>query len=184
MALPNRKLATWSDLQRTPDDGNMYEVLDGELVMTPAPYLVHQDVSRQITKLVGRHIDDNDLGTYWYAPTAVRLSKHDVPEPDFLFVRKDRLGECRSREAIHGPPDLVVEILSESTFRKDLLRKRRIYERYGVLEYWIVDPAKETVTVLTLEELAYRDSKPVRGEDLIRSKVLPALKVRAGELFG
>jgi Uma2 family endonuclease len=162
-------LATWEDLQAIPDDDNRYEILDGEVVMTPSPLVVHQDILRRLAKLVGNHIDDHDLGTYWFAPLGVRLGEHDIPEPDFLFVKKESLASRVHREAIHGPPELVVEILSEGTFRRDLLRKRRIYARYGVPEYWILDPDDRTVTVLTLEGASYRDSEPVEGLAAISS---------------
>lgn len=176
-------LATWEDLQATPDDGNCYEVLDGELVMTPSPIVLHQTTARRIVKFVGGYIDDHGLGEYWFAPLGVRLGEHDIPEPDFLFVAKEHLAERVRREAIHGPPDLVVEILSESSFRRDLLKKRRIYARSGIPEYWIVDPEDRSVTVLSLDGDSYRDSDAVRGATVIPSRVLPGLTTKAGQLF-
>lgn len=114
--------------------------------MNPAPYLIHQKISGRFTWVLGPFIEENDLGVLFAAPTDVILSRHDIAQPDLVFVSKER-SHILTKANIQGVPDLVIEILSDSTRKIDEGIKYERYERFGVREYWLTDPFQETVTV-------------------------------------
>jgi len=138
---------TWDDVQQLPDDGNRYEAIEGALYMTPAPSVRHQTISFRLQREIARLLVDPGHGWVWYAPIGVRFpGTGEGVQPDLVFVSKGRRGIVAPDE-IKGPPDLVVEILSPGTAARDRDLKRRLYERQGVTEYWIVDPDVEAVDV-------------------------------------
>ena len=136
---------TYEDYRRTPDD-RRYELLDGELVMVPAPNRKHQRILGTLYAELRRFTQEHGVGEVFVAPFDVVLSDTDVVQPDVLFLSRAR--EHRSTEEnVRGAPDLVIEILSPSTADRDLGYKHELYGRHGVLEYRIVDPVAETVAV-------------------------------------
>lgn len=137
-----------------PDDGRRYEILDGELAVTPAPTTRHQTVSRRIQFALYEAFEQRGLGEVYNAPVDVILDEHTVVQPDLAFVRVERR-ELIEEHAIVGPPDLVVEILSPPTRRRDVLVKARLYARFGVEHYWVVDPAVDRVDFYRLEDGRY-----------------------------
>jgi Uma2 family endonuclease len=143
---------TYDDLASLPDDGQRHEILDGELVVSPSPTTRHQRVLLQLVKQF-LALEQTKVATVWVAPLDVMLSPKVVVEPDLFVIRKGRTSALGTR-AIQEAPDLVVEVLSPSTTKHDRTRKRRIYARAGVLEYWLVDPDAETVEVLVLDDVA------------------------------
>jgi len=136
---------TYEDYRQLPA-GLRYELVEGDLRMMSSPGTRHQEISKRLLGLFLEQIEKKGLGKVYQAPYDVILSEHNVVQPDLLFVSRDRLGII-TPENVQGAPDLVVEILSESTQRWDRETKRRIYARYGVREMWIVDPAAEIVEV-------------------------------------
>ncbi len=141
---------TVDDYLSLPDDGQHFQLVEGELLVNPAPILRHQDASRNLLVALHLFVTENRLGIMYDAPVGVRLAQDTVLEPDLVFVSADRrkiLGE----KLIEGAPDLVVEIISPSTRKLDQVRKREIYGRHNVLEYWIVDPEVERVEIYVLE---------------------------------
>jgi Uma2 family endonuclease len=179
---PTAYRLTYRDWLQLPDDGRLYEVLEGELFVAPPPSLDHQFASSNLHHHVGTFVRHAQSGRALAAPTGVRLDNDTVLEPDIVVVLRehaDRLGE----QVIEGPPDLVVEILSPATARRDALRKRRAYERHGVPEYWIVDPVARTVEVLVLHGERYRrDGIHAEGERF-RSRVLVGFELDVAEVF-
>ncbi len=137
---------TYADYRNTPDD-KRYELLDGDLVMIPAPVTAHQRVSRDLTLLLGQSVEHTGAGEVFVAPLDVVLSDTDVVQPDLLFVSNER-AHIITEENVQGAPDLVVEILSPSTAERDQTFKRSLYARHGVKEYWLVDTDAKSVTVL------------------------------------
>ena len=138
---------TYEDLQTFPEgDGKRYEIIDGELLVSPSPMDKHQLVLSNIHGHIWTFLQEKAIGSVRFAPFDVVLSDVDVVEPDLLFLSSSRLDRL-TRKNVQGAPDLVVEILSESTRRTDEVRKRKLFERFDVLEYWIVDPELETVKV-------------------------------------
>jgi Uma2 family endonuclease len=146
MALPQ---ITWQDVQQLPDDGNRYEAIEGELYVTPPPSSRHQRISRRLFLALERLLGDPDRGELFYAPIGVEFpGSEEGVQPDLVFVSTAGSGVVVD-EVIRGAPALVVEILSPTTAHRDRGVKRKLYERQGVGEYWIVDPDTESVEVWT-----------------------------------
>jgi Uma2 family endonuclease len=185
MALHDRSARlTYDDYRLIPEDGWCHEILDGEHHVTAAPYLRHQEVLIQLAEILQSFIRRNRLGKLFVAPTDVLLSRHDIVQPDLVFVSQDRLG-ILTRRNIQGAPDLVIEILSDSTRRVDQGAKLDLYERSGVREYWLLDPDAQTVAVQRLEGERFRSAALVSadGEDVLVTPLLPGLELRMGEIF-
>jgi Uma2 family endonuclease len=141
---------TYAEFARLPDDGNRYEVIAGELYVTPAPGRIHQKVSARLVSLFERFSEEQGAGTAYHAPFDVIFGEGDYMEPDLIFVRRDREDEVIKEHAAVAAPDLVVEILSGSTARRDRGIKRERYAAYGVSAYWIVDTDAKQVEVYRL----------------------------------
>ena len=140
---------TWQDVQQLPDDGHRHEAIEGELHVTPAPTPRHQDIVLRLAMRLQAVLVDPGHGRLWVAPIGVEFpdSKEGV-QPDLVFVSPD--GRARATDTgIVGAPDLVIEILSPTTAQRDRGVKRKLYERHGVEQYWIVDPDSEVVEVWT-----------------------------------
>jgi Uma2 family endonuclease len=179
-AITNIDLKTYDDLLAMPDDGNRYELIFGEIVMSPAPTTKHHYVLSELNDHFKRHVHTHRLGRVFFAPVDVRLSVHNVVEPDLFFVRRERL-EVVKDNYVEGAPDLIVEVLSPSNRRQDIVRKAALYTQFGVPEYWIVDPEAETIAVNELREGRYVHVPNRRG--FARSAVIPGLKVRVAAVF-
>jgi len=172
---------TYSDYLQLPED-KRYEILDGELYVVPAPNIRHQRLWKKVYNALIRRLEETGRGEILPAPCDVVFSEDNVAQPDILFVRKERLGiigEANIREA----PDLVVEILSASTRKKDLEIKRKMYARFGVQEYWIVDPDADTVEVLSWSETGYVSAGVFGRMDRLSSPLLPELDLPLAEIF-
>ena len=150
--------------------------------MTPSPITIHQKISRRIYDQLAEFLKEKELGELFYSPLDVVLSDLDVVQPDLLFISRDRLGILTEKN-IRGAPDLVIEILSPSTKERDLGIKRTTYERYGVREYWIVDPEAQQVEVLKMTDEGLRTHRVfVRGTQL-NSPLLKELKFPIDSIF-
>ena len=163
MPLPS---ITWQDVQQMPDDGNRYEAIEGDLYMTPAPTPRHQTLLLRLYDALAALLRERHGGVLLVAPVGVEFpSTGEGVQPDLLFVSDERRRIIRDT-SVRGAPDLVVEILSPSTASHDRGPKRRLYERQGVREYWIVDPDENAVDVWRFGDRAMRerftDSLPVR----------------------
>jgi Uma2 family endonuclease len=141
---------TFEEFARLPDDGNRYEVIAGELYVTPAPGSLHQRVQYRLATMIENFCDEHGVGTMYGAPYDVIFGEGDYLEPDLIFVRRDREDEVIQDHGAVAAPDLVIEILSDSTARRDRGIKRERYEAYGVPEYWIIDTDAKQVEVLRL----------------------------------
>ena len=144
-AQPAVKL-TYEDYCAAPAD-KRFELLDGELIMVPAPNLKHESVRSRLGRELINFIVEHKLGELFYAPCDVLLSDNDIVQPDLLFVSRERKHLLSGGQNVQGAPDLAVEILSPSTAEKDRGKKRVLYGQHGVTEYWLVDPIAETVTI-------------------------------------
>ncbi|MBI5198959.1 MAG: Uma2 family endonuclease [Nitrospirae bacterium] len=164
------------------EDEKRYEIHEGELIMVPAPNTGHQRISWEIEFIMGKFVKENNLGTILDAPTDVVLAEGVVLQPDILFISKDREDIIKPR-AVMAPPDLVVEIASPSTSYYDTVKKRDLYQRYGVKEFWLVFPEENAIEVMTLEEGVYREFASATGEGKVKSKVLSGLEVDLKEVF-
>jgi Uma2 family endonuclease len=138
---------TAQDLKNFPEDGKRREVIQGELIVSPAPNTRHQLILKNLARLVDAFIlafpRGQRPGQTFIAPTDVTLEDEGV-QPDFLFVSQDRYSLITEQE-ISGPPDWIVEVISPSSRTYDLETKRKLYQRAGVIAYWVIDPELEQV---------------------------------------
>ena len=171
---------TYNDYAKTPDD-ERYELIDGELIMAPAPYLAHQSVSFNLSSALGP-VAQSGLGRFYAAPADVVLSAHDVVQPDLLFIAAER-ADIITEANVQGAPDLVVEILSQSTAQRDWTQKRELYARHGVKEMWLIDPDAKIVwqAFLNEGELAVVNVR-TEGETLT-SPTLGGFTINLSEVF-
>ncbi len=174
-------LLTYDDYLRMPE-GLRYELLEGELLMTPSPNTLHQTASKRLGRLFMEQLEDTGLGKVFIAPFDVVLSEHNVAQPDILFISKDRLGIIGELN-VQGAPDLVVEILSESTSSRDRVTKRRVYSQYGVREYWIVDANAKTIEVAARKEANLTPAGVYHAGETILSPSYPGLAIDVTPLF-
>ncbi|HEX6912032.1 MAG TPA: Uma2 family endonuclease [Longimicrobium sp.] len=175
---------TYEEFARLPDDGNRYEVIAGDVYVTPAPGSIHQKVSaRFFTELRVFATNQHRLGEVLYAPLDVILDEAaDYVQPDVVFLRRER-GYLLTRRGIEGPPDLVVEILSPTTALQDRGIKRLRYAHFGVPEYWIVDTERHRVEVYRLQDDA---DDPILVTDRLRWQPVeggPVLELNVAELL-
>jgi len=136
----------YDDYCLLPSNGKRYEIIDGELFVTPSPLWRHQNVLTNLLYYLVDFVKKHDLGKVYPAPFDVVFSQYDVVEPDILYVSKTRASVLTEKN-VQGAPDLVVEILSESTAKIDRTTKLKLYARYGVAEYWVIDPATCSVEI-------------------------------------
>ncbi|MGH7206069.1 MAG: Uma2 family endonuclease [Nitrospiraceae bacterium] len=175
---------TYEDYLLFPENGRRRELIDGEHYATPSPKTKHQKVSGTLFLLLGTHVKRSKVGYLFAAPTDVVLSDLDVVQPDLLFITAAR-ASIVTENNIQGPPDLMIEILSETTRKTDEIMKRKLYERYGIREYWIVDPELETVKVYLLTDTGFVRTSELtceRGETLT-SPLFPILTIALTALF-
>jgi Uma2 family endonuclease len=138
---------TYDDFVQFPDDGQRHELIDGEHYVTPSPNTKHQRVSINLTVLIGSWLERNPIGQLFHAPFDVVFSHFDVVEPDLLYLSNARAVEALTTQHVRGVPELVIEIASPGTRKRDETIKRRLYESAGVSEYWVVDPEIDTIRV-------------------------------------
>lgn len=178
---PSKTRWTAAKYLSQPDDGKLYEVLNGELIMAAAPTVRHQEISFKVAKILDAFVLSKKLGKVLISPVDVVLGD-DLTEPDVVFVSVERKAII-GRERLTGAPDLVVEVLSLSTSERDLRYKWDLYARSGVREYWVVNPEAETVEVLTLVKKVYKRHVLAEGEGSITSKVLEGFDVPVKNVF-
>jgi Uma2 family endonuclease len=175
-----RERMTYDAYSRLPE-GAPYQLIDGCLVHEPSPTVEHQRIASRLAFALTEHARRHDAGEIFFSPIDVRLSETETYQPDIVFVSHARRGILEA--IINGAPDLVIEILSPSTGYYDLTHKRRVYERHGVLEYWIVDPLEHTVTVLGIASDRYVELDAARDEGIARSTLLDGFTVDLASLF-
>jgi Uma2 family endonuclease len=179
---PGRIRLCYDDYVGLPADGRRYEILDGELFVTPAPSSRHQQVSINLAFLLVQHVRARHLGRILDAPIDVIFEPTTVAQPDIVFIRTERDAIVADR-GIEGSPDLVVEILSPSSVRQDRITKAALYARFGVPYYWIVDPDAGTVELYELAGDAYRLVAKESGDARIRPALFPGLAIDLVEVF-
>ncbi len=178
---PRLKL-TYTDYLTTPED-KRYELLDGELVMAPAPNEAHQRTQAELGYYLMAFVKARRLGRIYYSPTDVVLSDIDVVQPDLLFVATERT-HIITPDNIQGAPDLVVEILSPSTAERDRGYKRALYAQHGVREYWVVGTDAGAITVLLLGDEGYEVVDTFGEGDTLTSPTIAGFSLQVDEIFG
>jgi Uma2 family endonuclease len=182
MSDPRRqRLLTYADYAALPDDGHRYQLLEGELVMTPSPYRWHQQISIRLASDVLNHVQMRGLGEAFAAPLDVTLDDRNVVQPDILFVSNERSGILQDDRVI-GAPDRCVEILSPGTERIDQVRKLGLYARFGATHYRIVDPDTRTIEESILAGDVDRVLSITEYDAPFRPAALPEFEFRLSEV--
>ncbi len=182
MTVPAALRFTYEDYVLLPED-RRYEVIDGEVFVTPSPTLQHQLAKMRLVRLLDDFVRRHDSGIVVDAPFDVVLSPHDVVQPDILVVSRSRAAILGDRYA-DGSPDLVVEVLSPSTETRDRVAKAKRYALFGVREMWLVDPAARTIEVFLHSEDGFRRQAAYGEADTVSSIVLAGLEFAAAPIFG
>src|SRR6266516_5828126 len=166
---------TYQDLLASPEDNLRRELIDGELIVTAAPATRHQSVVLRLGSELLVHCDQFG-GKVFVAPTDVFFSDTNVVEPDVLYVRPENVGRVE-KKLVRSAPDLVVEVSSPTTRRLELVRKRELYERFGVPEYWFVDLDVDRVEAYRLEDDRYASPTVLLRPNVLESPALPGLTI-------
>jgi Uma2 family endonuclease len=180
---PEQGAWRYEDYLNLPDDGRRYEIIEGVLYMAAAPSLDHQFVVSELLRQIGNHVLEQKLGYVLTAPFEVHLAEGTRPvQPDLLYIKQEHW-PGQGAKFFEGAPDLVIEVLSVGTSRRDRVAKFTAYEQAGVPEYWIANPKTRSVEVFTLSGQEYALIGEFVGEDLIMSKVLLTLQIQVDSLF-
>lgn len=175
------KRYTYDDYCKLPDDERV-ELINGALLMSPAPNWQHQSISGKLFYLLYSYVTKRKLGKVSAAPTDVFLSDFDVVQPDILFVAKNRLNII-GEPCVKSSPDFVIEILSPPHEARDTVEKKQLYEKYRIPEYWIVDPKTKSVTVFLLDGKLRYTEKTYQQKDVLKSRMVRGFKLRVRDLF-
>jgi len=178
---PKKRKFTYEDYLKTPDD-QRYELIEGDLVMTPSPVPYHQWISKNIEFELEKFVREKKTGKIFYAPCDVYLDNDNVLQPDILFIAKERLNIIGEKN-IQGAPDLVIEILSESSAHRDMVKKKKLYAQFGVKEYWIIDPEEKTVEIYSRKDETFTLTKRFAEKNTLESPLLPGLKIKLLQVF-
>jgi len=176
---------TYDDFLLFPDDGQRHELIDGEHYVTPSPNLRHQRISGQLHLAIGLYLRAHPIGEVFYAPLDVVVSEFDVVEPDLLYVARERAAEVLIPQHVRGVPDLVVEIASKGTRKRDETIKRALYDRSGVREYWVVDPEIDVIRVYRRTGGDFERPLELRRDagDALTTMLMPGLEIALTDIF-
>lgn len=189
-AKPRPAPATWKDRRWTfdelvaelPESNLPTELWDGELILSPAPSFLHQEIVDRFHDCLKAWVRQRRLGKTGVAPLDMVLTTRRATQPDVVFISNERLGIIKER--IMGAADLVAEVLSPGSRRRDRIDKRDLYEQHGVREYWLIDPEAKTVEVLHLESGAYQLVGRWHPGERARSRLLKGFEVPVFPLLG
>ncbi len=173
---------TYQEYLKLPDDGKRHEILNGELIMTPAPNPLHQMVLAKLFTILNNYVLKTKLGILLPSPCDVVLDETHVLQPDILFI-SEKNRHLITEQNINGTPDLVIEIISPTTAYYDLVQKKDIYQRFGVQEYWLVDPKRHSVQVFSLKKGKLVPEQEVLQKGEVTSRVLNEFTFQIEEIF-
>ncbi|KWT94633.1 Uma2 family endonuclease [Candidatus Magnetominusculus xianensis] len=163
-------------------DFDLTEIINGEEIMGPSPFRKHQAVSANLFDIIRSHVKRNNLGKVYDSPLDVILEEGiNRLQPDILFIKKEN--SDIEQDWIRGVPDMVCEIISQGTYKMDMVLKRAVYEKYKVPEYWIVLPELQAIEVLTIEGDRYKTYSIAEIEGMVQSKVIEGLQVNIKDAF-
>lgn len=179
--MPTNATYTYADLvAEFPVDNVQREIIDGELIVSPSPSLRHQRLSARLSDAIRAYLTARGGGEVFYSPVDVLFSDHNVVQPDLLFIPADR-AEIMTEKNVQGVPALLIEIVSDT--RRDRVRKRDLYARFGVPEYWIVDPDADRIEVYRLHDGSYGKPQIHEPGDTLTYERLPGLAIELARIF-
>ncbi|MFZ3091562.1 MAG: Uma2 family endonuclease [Nitrospirota bacterium] len=179
LQIEKKKTYTFEDYERLPE-GAPYQLIGGELIMTPSPIPYHQKILGKIFFEMNKFVEEKNLGEVYLAPIDVYFSETDVYQPDIIFISKERLNIIGEKK-IEGSPDLIVEILSPATAYYDLRIKKEMYERGSVKEYWIVDPMQKIIEVFVNKNGKFESLGNFK--DVVKSSLIEGFNILAKKVF-
>ncbi len=175
---------SYDDYLRLPDDGRRYEIIEGVLYVANAPSFDHQYAVTKLSSRLEQHVTEYNLGYVLSAPFEIHLSERARPvQPDVFFVVRERWPAAAGSQIFEGAPDLIVEVLSPSSYRRDTNIKFTAYEAAGAKEYWIVNTNTRSVLIYTLSSGEYALLGEFVGDEAVESRVLPGLELVTSALF-
>ena len=164
-------------------EGAPYQLIEGELVMTPSPTTFHQIILGNLNEKIRAFVKEKGAGLVLFAPIDIYLDDENVFQPDIVFISKQRRDIIKD-DGIHGAPDMVIEILSPSTAYYDIKKKYKIYEKFRVKEYWIVDPEMKGVELFSLtEQSKFLLSAGLSEQGTVKSGILNGFEITLEEIF-
>ena len=176
---------TYDDFMLCPDDGKRHELIDGEHYVTPSPNTKHQKVVGSLHLLIASWLKAHPIGQIFLSPYDVIFSDSDVVEPDLVYLSNERAAQVITPLHARGVPELVIEIGSKGTRKRDETLKRHLYQRAGVSEYWVVDPEIDVVRVYRRED--DRFGRPIElsreSDDVLTTPLLPGLELPLRRVF-
>jgi Uma2 family endonuclease len=173
---------TYEMYSALPDDGRHYEVVQGVLMMSPAPEMAHQGIIQRISRYLDEQIFSTNRGLVFTGPVDVVLESQKVVQPDVLVLLENHLDRLQEK-SVEGAPDLVVEVISPSSATYDRLVKHNLYEQEGIPEYWLINPKEQSIEVFVLEMGKYRSLGAFRNEQIVQSYLVPNETVQAAHFF-
>ncbi len=171
---------TYEDYKYLPE-GAAYEVIEGELLMSPSPTTLHQAIILKLAILFDEYVKAHG-GKTFFAPLDVVFSSENIVQPDLIYISQERQGIITPAN-IQGAPDLLVEVISASTEGRDANVKRKLYAKYGVREYWLVSPEAKTVEITSNQDGVLETERVYPQGATARSVLLPALRLEVSSLF-
>ena len=169
------------DFERLPEGPPYYQLIEGDLIMSPAPSYSHQRMVGRVFLKLSRLLEEKGLGEVLISPIDVYLDEKNVFQPDIVILLKE--GKAKVEEkGIFGPPDVMVEILSPSTAYYDLIVKKEVYERVGVKECWLLDPNRKTFEIYKNTEEGFKLTSQARERGKVFSELLK-LEIDLKEIF-
>ena len=168
-------------IERRPED-ERYELIEGELILAAAPNMAHQTTQGNLGAPMHIHVRTEELGYVFFSPCDVVLSEHTTLQPDLIFVPTENAAIITDAN-IQGAPDLVVEIISPSSTGRDWVTKRDLYARYGVKEYWLIDPINRTLWVMRLRNGFLELSDTLYEGDTLSSSTIKGFSVSISDIF-
>jgi Uma2 family endonuclease len=178
------KLA-YEDFLLFPDDGQRHELIDGEHYVTASPSTRHQRISGNLHWLMRSYLEEQPVGEVLYAPYDIVFSNFDVVVPDLIYLSHERAKTILTEKHASGAPELVIEIASKGTRKRDETIKRRLYDRSGVEEYWLADPKIDAIRVYRRADAGYGRAIELsrEKEDVLETPLLPGLRLPLALIF-
>ena len=179
-----QSLLTVADLDLMPEDGNRYEIIEGDIFMSRAPSFQHQLVIQHFGRQIGNYLDDNPIGVVAPAPGVI-FDEYNGVIPDLVFISNERRAQVAGGEKITGAPDIVLEVLSPGpdNERRDREVKRRLYAKFGVREYWIADLENRRVDIYRLQDEVLDRVRTLGENDEITTELLPGFRCSVRSIF-
>ncbi|MGH9328559.1 MAG: Uma2 family endonuclease [Terriglobia bacterium] len=167
---------TYEDYCLLPNDGKRYEIIDGELFVSPSPVTAHQRFVTNLAYYLVDFVKKRSLGEVYVAPFDVVFSQFDVVEPDVLYISKSR-SSILTKANVQGAPDLVVEVLSEYSEKTDRTTKLKLYARFGVEEYWIIDPVACAADIYRAQPQGLELAQRLSAQGALTSPLFPGFSL-------